>query len=303
MNSPLLQCALSDSETLRYRIYGNGPTTVILVHGLAARSETWTDLLPHFPCDRYKVYLLDLLGSGESSKPRRADYSIRAHGQRLLRFLEQESLSGATLVGHSLGGAVVLLAAIEAMLTRKGHLLDSVVIMAGPGYLQRLPLMAEIFANPFAARLFVALYAPDAWVKIGLRVAYYDSSLVDRKHIARYAPCYRDKEAKRALVETCRQLLPPDREEIAARYGELRLPVLLLWGRHDRIVPLSQGTRLEAAIPGARLEVIEECGHNPQEEHPEKTFAIIDSFIGPRPHLDCSPQQRRTGGKTVVTTM
>ena len=279
MNSPLRHCALSDTETLSYRVFGNGPLTLVLVHGLASRSEEWTDLVPLFAKESYTLYLVDLLGSGESSKPKRADYSIRAHSRRLLRFLETEALSGVTLVGHSLGGAVVLLAAIEAMLTGKRELLKSMVIMAGPGYLQRLPIIAELFRIPLAGPLFVSLYAPEAWVKIGLRMAYYDQRLVDREHIARYAPCYRDRGAKRALVETCRSLIPADRQEIQARYGELRLPVLLLWGRHDRIVPLSQGARLAAAIPGARLEVIEECGHNPQEEKPPETFEIIDRFV------------------------
>ncbi|GFO64908.1 alpha/beta hydrolase [Geomonas paludis] len=276
---PLHQCRLSEREILAYRCHGSGPAKVILVHGLAARSETWSDLVPLFPDDRYTFYLLDLLGSGASSKPKEADYSIRGHSVRLLAFLKQQELEQVTLVGHSLGGAVVLLAGVEAMLRKADGLLAAMVIVAGPGYIQRLPLMAEIFENRLAAALFVALYAPDIWIKAGLKMAYYDRKLVDREHIARYAPCYRDKEAKRALVATCRSLVPLDQEEIAARYRDLRLPVLLLWGRHDQIVPLSQGTRLQDAIVGAKLEVLEQCGHNPQEEKPAETFAILDSFI------------------------
>lgn len=281
MNSPLRECPLSNTETLRYRVYGTGPKTVLLVHGLAARSETWTDLVPLFPADRYTVYLLDLLGSGESSKPKVADYSIRAHSRRLLRFLEQEGLAGVTLVGHSLGGAVVLVSAIEAMIKGDSDTLSAMVIIGGPGYIQRLPIMAEIFQRRYAAALFIALYAPDLWITLGLKMAYYDHRLVDREHIARYAPCYRSRESKRALVETCRRLVPVDQEEIAARYKDLTLPVLLLWGRHDQIVPLSQGVRLEGAIPRSQLHVIEECGHNPQEEKPELTFSIIDKFLSP----------------------
>lgn len=275
-------CTLSEKEILRYRVYGSGPEKLVLLHGLAARSETWTDLVPLFPPDRYTLYLLDLLGSGASSKPGKADYSIRAHSRRLLDFIEREALAEVTLVGHSLGGAIVLLAAIEAMRGRSDRPLKAIVIMAGPGFIQGLPLIAEIFRFPLAGQLFVSLYAPDAWVKVGLRAAYHDHRLIDREHIARYAPCYRDRGAKRALVETCLQLVPPDCAEIAGDYGTIRLPVLLLWGRHDRIVPLSQGERLEKAIPGARLEVIEECGHNPQEEKPEETFRIIDGFVSER---------------------
>lgn len=279
MNSPSRTCKISEAEALRYRVCGAGPTKVVLVHGLAARSETWTDLVPLFPSDRYTVYLLDLLGSGESSKPKSADYSIRGHSKRLLRFLKQEGLTGVTLVGHSLGGAVVLLASIEAMIQEDASTLSAMVIIGGPGFIQRLPFMAEVFQNRYAAALFIALYAPDLWITLGLKMAYHDHRLVDRKHIARYAPCYRNREAKRALVETCRQLVPVDQEEITARYGNLSLPTLLLWGRHDQIVPLSQGTRLQAAIPGSQLEILEECGHNPQEEKPDLTFEIIDNFL------------------------
>ncbi|TSK04952.1 MAG: alpha/beta hydrolase [Geobacter sp.] len=276
---PLLFCRLSETETLAYRTYGTGPTSVVLVHGLAARSETWSDLVSLFPANRYSVHLLDLLGSGESSKPKEGDYSIRGHAVRLIAFLRKEGLAQVVVAGHSLGGAVVLLTAVEAMLRDERDLLASMIIMAGPGYLQRLPLMADIFKNRYAAALFVALYAPDVWVKVGLKMAYHDHSLIDREHIARYAPCYRNKAAKRALVATCRSLVPVNQEEIASRYQDLRLPVLLLWGRHDEIVPLSQGSRLHAAIPGAKLRVIEECGHNPQEEKPVETYEIIDSFI------------------------
>jgi pimeloyl-ACP methyl ester carboxylesterase len=279
MNSPLRSCSLSNDEILRYRVRGSGPTKLVLLHGLAARSETWTDLIPLFHPDRYTLYILDLLGSGESAKPRRADYTIRAHSLRLLDFLEHKGLSQVTLIGHSMGGAVVLLAAIEAQQTQRESLLKSVVVVAGPGYLQSLPLIARVFRLPLAGPLFISLYAPTAWVKVGLRAAYHDQRLVDSEHVARYAPCYQDREARRALVATCRQLVPPDCDAISACYGELRVPMLLLWGRQDRIVPLSQGERLEKAIPGARLVVLEECGHNPQEEKAAETFAIMESFL------------------------
>ena len=279
MESPLHACTLPGNEILRYRVLGAGPQRLVLLHGLAARSETWTDLAPLFPPQKYTLYLLDLLGSGESSKPRKADYSIRAHSRRLLRFLECAVGREATLVGHSMGGAVVLLAAIEALQGGREGLLKSVVVLAGPGYLQELPLIARVFRRPLAGPLFVSLYAPKAWVRLGLRAAYHDQRLVDREHVARYAPCYQDRDARRALVQTCRQLVPPDCDEISAWYQRLRLPMLLLWGRQDRIVPLAQGERLEQAVPGARLVVLEECGHNPQEEKPAQTFAVIDRFV------------------------
>lgn len=278
MPSPLRHYAASAGEIIRYRVHGHGSQKLILVHGLASRSETWTDLIPLFPPELYTLYLLDLLGSGESAKPAGADYSIRAHARRLLDFVQGEVACGVTLVGHSLGGAVVLVAAIEALAGRDA-LVQSLIIMGGPGFIQRLPLMAQVFRLPLAGKAFVAIPSPDAWVKIGLKAAYYDQRLVDEEHVDRYRPCYRDRDARRALVATCRALVPPDSDKLIGCYEKLRLPVLLLWGRHDRIVSVSQGERLQEAISGARLEIIGDCGHNPQEEKPEETFRIIDGFI------------------------
>lgn len=252
---------------------------MVLLHGLASRSQCWTDLVPLFSPESYTLYLVDLLGSGESAKPKDADYSIRGHARRLLDFLERLGLSQALVVGHSLGGAVVLLATLLAKEQDRQHLLLRAVILAGPGYLQGLPLIARIFRYPLVGPLFINLYAPRAWVKVGLKAAYYDQRLVDREHIERYAPCYQDRAARRALVATCRQLVPPDVESIPERYREIETPMLLLWGRHDLIVPLSQGERLVQAVPGARLVVLEECGHNPQEEKARETYLVIEEFL------------------------
>jgi pimeloyl-ACP methyl ester carboxylesterase len=285
MDNPLFSCKLANREILRYRIQGHGPQRLVLLHGLASRSQVWSDLLPLFSPERYTLYLVDLLGSGESDKPKEADYSIRAHSARLLEFLERVGLSGVTLVGHSLGGAVVLMASILAQEAGRQELLESAVIMAGPGYLQGLPLIARIFAFPLTGGLFINLYAPKAWVTVGLKAAYLDQGLVDAAHIARYAPCYQDRAARRALVATCRQLVPPDGDAISESYGGIRLPMLLIWGRQDQIVPLSQGERLVRAVPGAQLAVIEQCGHNTQEEKPRETFTVIEQFLQERARI------------------
>jgi pimeloyl-ACP methyl ester carboxylesterase len=75
------------------------------------------------------------------------------------------------------------------------------------------------------------------------------------------------------------QLIPEGVDELAARYRTLKMPALLIWCRQDKIVPLSYGVRLSAELPNARLEVIDNCGHIPQEEQPEATARILDSFL------------------------
>ncbi|HWI41200.1 MAG TPA: alpha/beta fold hydrolase, partial [Verrucomicrobiae bacterium] len=258
MNLPLHEIRLCGPEVLRYRVYGQGPRRLLLVHGLASRSQVWSDLVPLFPGEIFTLYLLDLLGSGESSKPAAADYSIPAQGARIVRFVQLLGLSGAAAVGHSLGGSAVLLAAMQ-----ETGLFSSLALIGAPGFIQRLPLIASILRAPLAAGLFVHLPFREAWVRRGLLAAYHDPALANREHLERYLPCYRQRDAKRALVATCRSIVPRNTEELTRGYASVRTPTLLLWGSGDRIVRVSQGERLAAALPAARLELIPRCGHNP----------------------------------------
>jgi pimeloyl-ACP methyl ester carboxylesterase len=89
----------------------------------------------------------------------------------------------------------------------------------------------------------------------------------------------RDAAARRALIDTARAIPPDDVDALAARYGGIRVPTLMLWGRHDTIVPLAVGERLHRAVPGSRLAVIDDAGHLPHEEQPEPVLRELERFL------------------------
>jgi pimeloyl-ACP methyl ester carboxylesterase len=74
--------------------------------------------------------------------------------------------------------------------------------------------------------------------------------------------------------------MPPDAEQIAARYSTIALPTLILWCDHDRIVPVAIGIKLAREMPNANFRIIDQCGHMPQEEQPEATMLQIRQFLG-----------------------
>ena len=82
-----------------------------------------------------------------------------------------------------------------------------------------------------------------------------------------------------AIIHTALQIMPANWAEQTARYQEVDMPTLLLWGRHDGVVPLSVGEKLESVLPRARLEVLEECGHLVPEEFPEDSLEIVLDFL------------------------
>ena len=112
-----------------------------------------------------------------------------------------------------------------------------------------------------------------------LRHVVYDRSVVRPEWIDGYADPLRGAAARRALLEVARAIEPPDLETLVARYPTLDVPTLLLWGRHDPVVPLWVGERLARDLPSARLEVLEACGHLPAEEHPELSLRVLMDFL------------------------
>ena len=259
---------------LHFETAGNGPP-LILLHGFGATRFTWRMLVAPLAAS-HRVVLIDLLGFGDSPKPYDADYSIRAQSRRIEAFLDAHQLKDVTLVGHSLGGAVALMTALRL---RDNGLVRSLVLIDTPAYRQPLPLFIRALRSLLGPALTEVVPA-ELQVKSVLKLAYFDNSAVPKASVRVYARALRSPGAGRALVQTARELIPLDIDALSLEYPQMRLPTLLVWGRHDEIVPLSTGARLARTLPHASLVVIERAGHLPQEETPSEVIRALTDFIG-----------------------
>jgi pimeloyl-ACP methyl ester carboxylesterase len=121
---------------------------------------------------------------------------------------------------------------------------------------------------------------PAEWVvRYILKRAYYDDAKISGDTIALYAAPLDSPGARHALLQTARQLRRLDADALASRYGKIELPVLVIWGQYDEIVPLHIGHRLHSALPDSELVVIPDSGHIPIEEHPHETVTAILNFL------------------------
>lgn len=250
---------------------------VLLVHGLGGHIFTWRHLLPRL-ARRHRTVALDLKGFGASPRPADGAYAPADHAALVARFIEDRDLQDLVLVGHSLGGAVALLTALGEAETRRPRL-QALVLIGSPAYPQPLPFYLRLFRLPLVGEAAVTLLPPALVVRGVLRASYADPARITRDQVAGYAAPLADPLARRALLRTARQLVPPDVEAIAARYPRLALPVLLVWGEMDHIVPVAIGRRLGRDLPRAELTVIPDCGHIPQEEQPEATWSALGPFL------------------------
>ncbi|MFW5799052.1 MAG: alpha/beta fold hydrolase, partial [Planctomycetota bacterium] len=124
--------------TVHYRVAGDGPRPVVLVHGFGASSHSWDNLMDRLPPDRVTCYAVDLKGFGKSSKHPDDRYGIDAQAQAVEAVMRHEGLADVVMVGNSMGGGVVLYEAVRDA-RRDDKLLAGIVLLGPACYPQALP--------------------------------------------------------------------------------------------------------------------------------------------------------------------
>lgn len=256
-----------------------GPDTdvFVLIHGYGASSFTWRHWAPRL-AELGHVVLIDLKGFGRAPKPKDDGYAPADQADLVTRLIGDEDLDNVTLVGHSLGGGVALLVALM-LLDSAPRRLHRLVIVGGAAYTQSMPPFVGFADWPTLASGLFRLVGARRVVTLALRSVVYDPARITAEQIDGYARPLASPEAAHVLLSAARRIEPPNLDAIVRRYPEIDVPTLLLWGRQDRVVPVSVGERLASDLPDARLRVLERCGHLPAEELPDESFDIVKRFM------------------------
>jgi pimeloyl-ACP methyl ester carboxylesterase len=250
---------------------------ILLIHGLGASSYTWRAITPQL-AKTNRVIALDLKGFGESEKPLDDAYSIADQARLVEDYIARNNLRDVTLVGHSFGGAVAMAVALDDGQGGRRRRIEKLVLIDSLAYKQPVPFFFRVLQTPIIGELGMNLIPADVQIARALAIAYYHDDRVKDETIATYAGPLQSEGGKHALLRTVESLSNENAEAFASRYPTLKTPALLIWCAHDRIVPMRFGKRLSEDLPNAKIDVIEECGHIPQEEQPEETLAAIQKF-------------------------
>jgi len=261
---------------LYYYEEGKGPP-LLLIHGFGASTYTWRHVAPEL-AKSYRVIAVDLKGFGQSDKPFDGRYSVYDQAELLAQLIEDKDLRDLTLVGHSFGGGVALLLALEADQRLDGRI-TRLVLLDSIAYPQNIPVFFRLLDVPLVSQLGVRMVPPSVQARVALQIAYFDDSKIDPEEVELYAAPLKTAAGKHAIIHSARQIVPEDIAELSERYKTIALPTLILWCDHDRIVPLEVGIKLRRTLPNSTLRLVEDCGHMPQEEQPASTLALIKGFI------------------------
>ena len=255
--------------------YGDADRQIMLLHGFGATSSTWRSWIGPLAKD-HRVWYLELKGHGSAPAPPDDLYSIHDHADLVYRLIVQKDLQQLTLVGHSMGGGVALLVALRLLEEER---LERLVLVASAAYPQRRPPFVDLASHGRLSEWALRFFPKRVLIRRVLRSIVFDREGVTDAQVAAYAEPFYSPAHRTALIKTAVRLMPPDLEALTTRFPEIDVPTLLLWGRQDWVVPLDVAERLLAALPNARLEVMEDCGHIPPEELPKESLEIVLEFL------------------------
>jgi pimeloyl-ACP methyl ester carboxylesterase len=261
-----------------YRAAGSGPV-IVLVHGITSTSATWANVLPYL-AERFTVIAPDLLGHGESAKPR-GDYSLGAYASGIRDLLFALGYERATFVGHSLGGGVAMQLAYQfpehaerLVLVSSGGLGREITPLLRAASLPGSELVLPLLVN---GRVLGAGRAVGRVLgRVGLRV-HTDLGEVLRGHAS-----LTDGEARSAFLHTLKTIVDPGGQRIDARdrlYLARAIPFLLVWGERDPIIPVEHARAAHRLVPGSRLELFGDAGHFPHLDDPLRFVRVLIDFM------------------------
>jgi pimeloyl-ACP methyl ester carboxylesterase len=263
-----------------FRVAGSGPP-ILLIHGIGDNSTTWTTVQTKL-AQRFTVIAPDLLGHGKSDKPR-ADYSVAAYANGMRDLLSVLDIERVTVVGHSLGGGVAMQFAYQFP-----QLVDRLILVGAGGVTKDVNVALRIASLPMGSEALAALRLPMVLPALQL-VGRVGGALFGKTGVGRDIPNMLriladlpEPTASSAFARTLRAVVDWRGQVVTMLdrcYLTESVPVQLIWGSKDSVIPVSHGRMAHAAMPGSQLEIFEGSGHFPFHDDPDRFVALVETFI------------------------
>jgi pimeloyl-ACP methyl ester carboxylesterase len=261
---------------INYYEAGQGPP-VILLHGFGASAYSWRFLGPALAKD-HRVLTIDLKGFGLSAKPEDGKYAISDQADLVAEFIRTRDLHDLVVIGHSMGGGVTLMTYFKVREDDPARI-KKLVLIDSAGYPQKMPWFIALAQIPGVNTVGTRLLSPRFATTLVLRKCYYHKDKITDEQIDTYAYYGSLPGAREAVVATAQQIVPEAIEAVTARYKTISVPVLIIWGADDEVVPVSVGLDFKRDIPNSELVILPQCGHIPPEEEALKTTQSVEAFL------------------------
>jgi 4,5:9,10-diseco-3-hydroxy-5,9,17-trioxoandrosta-1(10),2-diene-4-oate hydrolase len=264
----------------RYWKAGSGQRTIVLVHGFTGSLLEWVSNMPVM-AQTYTVYALDLPGHGRTGKPS-VTYDYDFFASFLNHFFQAMGISKAALLGHSMGGIIVLNFCI--LHPEKAERL----ILIDPPYSTRFPLALHILTVPFVGEHLLRPPSSLKAVRDGFRIVTLKEFAYDEDSIRNYYEFQHSAGYAQALLSYLRGTMHPFGLTKKGRHyvrffdqetPKLNHPIFLTWGKQDRVVPFECAAHLKELIRNGEFWDVDQCGHSPHFEYADEFNRRVLEFL------------------------
>jgi pimeloyl-ACP methyl ester carboxylesterase len=244
-----------DTLAVEYKDEGRGPI-VLLLHGWMNSLQSF-DAIAAVLSEKYRVVRLDLPGFGGSEMPPKP-WFVGDYAKFVADFCSKLNIEPTALIGHSLGGRIILKGFADGSLSAQ-----KAVLIASAGVAERSTLRSWSFKAIAKAGRAATAIPPFTRLRAKLRTRLY-------------AAANSDYNTAGAMTSTYLNVIG---ENLAPLASLLKAPTLLIWGRDDKTTPVSEGERLHALIPDSKLDIVDGAGHFVHQEKPEEVARMISEFV------------------------
>ncbi len=258
---------------------------VLLIPATAAWGETWRGTIDVLAQNGYNVFTIDLPPFGFSEKPATDSYSRVDQAQRILATLEALNIEKVTLVGHSIAGRTT----IETALRDSGRIKNLVLVSASAGIAETSPttvaqkgLFARVLEiRPIRSFLMGVVTSPPFTRSVLERIVFDPKSITDDLIDTFRAPLVVNNSSA-TMGDWLLFVTSPKETGLGgdiSQYQNLNMPTLIVWGRNDIIIPLTEGELLKKLIPHAQLNIFENVNHAPHLEKTDEFNRVLLDFL------------------------
>lgn len=262
----------------------NTKPPILLIHGFGAAIDHWRDNIPAL-AENYTVYAIDLLGFGKSEKPS-TNYSIYLWVDQVLEFWQKFINVPMVIIGNSIGALVATIAASQHPEIASALVTISLPDVQAfndlvPKFLQPIERAVKAIVSAILAKpLFYFVRQPCVIRFVLKSFVYSDRRRVDDHLVRIIAKPARDRQAAEAFVRLNRSINQPNYSpSLTQALEKLQVPLLILWGTCDRLIPPSEGKRLVKYAPDATLIYLDGLGHCAHDDDPERVNREILNWL------------------------
>ena len=251
------------ANKIRYLEEGGSDGNVLLVHGLGASAERWARVIPYLS-KKYHLIIPDLIGYGFSDKPS-VDYTPAFFSQFIFDFLNTLGITNTSMIGSSLGGQIIAECAIT-----QSKVIEKIVLVSPSGIMKQ--------STPtFDAYTLAALYPTQEGTKAAFQMMTGVHKEIDSDTIDGFIQRMTLPNAKMAFMSTIlgiRNAVP-----LSERLEKISAPTLIVWGKQDTLNPIVHSKDFVSSIKNCQFVEMENSGHTPFVEEPEKFSEIVLRFL------------------------